>query len=558
MLNEKTEIQRQEGSMSDTQNRKEPTQEQDRCIDSLKSTNHIISLSSNEMPSSKQNKVHSSTEGSLIEKILKREKSKLIRLLRQNALCAWKCVADVALATNMAQKSRSQNMLIVSAFLALKESAKELKRMRNAAAKVTLRCQRLGLSNGFYGWIKHAATQRRMVFVAKKIMLRSQNMLIAPAFLVLKESVKKLNGRTKHVEITKNMVHFWKCKCDKITRRGVFCAWKMAVKDAMAKENVSNVIQQICKRHNITLLWGVWKTVADVAMAKENESNFIQQSCKRHNITLLKGVLCVWKMSMKVAVAKLAKRCAFKVIEKSYRITLLRRVFCLWNASQKKLVSTFECGLNVIERAVSVDSLCKIFHRVNPLNCVFRVWNMFKVDVLAKKRLVSSMQYRIKLKRYLVAFRLWKNFGKYMIFMNILCNVCKGPKKLTLMRHFFGEWVLITKKKMWERTILQHVESEDYMNKIVKKITEKGLLLPNQDSEESYDPEGYFLGLDDEESLDSDIDRLLDPADKFFPAAAAAAPALFSHSIFNALLSDADGAPAAPQPQPQLNRLVSI
>ena len=62
-------------------------------------------------------------------------------------------------------------MLIAPAFLALKESAKELKGMRNAGAKVILRCQRLGLSNGFYGWSEHAATQRRMAMVGEKIML---------------------------------------------------------------------------------------------------------------------------------------------------------------------------------------------------------------------------------------------------------------------------------------------------------------------------------------------------------------------------------------------------
>ncbi len=459
MLNEKTEIQRQGGSMSDTQNRNEQTEE--KCIESSKMTNQIISVSSKEMPPSKQDKLYNPNEGSValvkrlvcnfIENSCKHHNITLLR----GAFCAWKVVVDFELATNMAQKSRSQNMLIVSAFLALKESAKELKRMRNAAKKVTLRWQRLGLSNGFYGWSKHAATQRRMVIVTKKIVLRLQNMLIASSFLALKESVKELNGRTKHVEITKKMVHILQCKCYKITLRGFFCAWKMAVKDAMAKKKVSNFIQQSCKRHTITLLWGVfcaWKTVADVAMAKKNESNFIQQSCERHNITLLKGVLCVWKMAVKIFVVKYAKMCAFKVIEKSNKITLLRRVFCLWNASQKKLVSTFECGFKVIERVVSVDSLCKIFHRVNAdvyhLH-VFRVWNMFKVDMLAKRQLVNSMQYRIQRKRYLVAFRLWKNFGKYMLFMKILCNVCKGPKKFTLMRHFFGEWVLLIKKKNW-------------------------------------------------------------------------------------------------------------
>jgi len=502
--------------MSDTQNRNEQTEE--KCIESSKMTNQIISVSSKEMPPSKQDKLDNPNIVSIVDKCWKRDKSTIIRLLRRNAFCAWKVVVDFELTKNMAQKSRSQNMLIVSAFLALKESAKELKRMRNAAAKVNLRWQRLGLSNGFYRWSKHAATQRRMVLVAKKIMLRSQNMLIAPAFLALKESAKELNGRTKHVEITKKMVHFWQYKCDKITLRGVFCAWKMAVKDAMAKKKVSNFIQQSCKRHTITLLWGVfcaWKTVADVAMAKKNESNFIQQSCERHNITLLKGVLCVWKMAVKIFVVKYAKMCAFKVIEKSNKITLLRRVFCLWNASQKKLVSTFECGFKVIERVVSVDSLCKIFHRVNAdvyhLH-VFRVWNMFKVDMLAKRQLVNSMQYRIQRKRYLVAFRLWKNFGKYMLFMKILCNVCKGPKKFTLMRHFFGEWVLLIKKKKLgdARAILDLVESEDYMNRIVKKITEKGLFLPNQDSAESFDPDMFEL---DDKSSDSDIE--LEPADKF-------------------------------------------
>ena len=63
-------------------------------------------------------------------------------------------------------------MLLAPAFLALKESAQELKGMRNAGAKVILRCQRLGLSNGFYGWSEHAAAQRRMAIAGEKIVLK--------------------------------------------------------------------------------------------------------------------------------------------------------------------------------------------------------------------------------------------------------------------------------------------------------------------------------------------------------------------------------------------------
>ena len=96
--------------------------------------------------------------------------------------------------------SRWRNMLIAPAFLALKESAQELKGMRNAGAKVILRWQRLGLSNGFYGWSEHAATQRRMAIAAEKIVLRWRHLAISPAMSRWTEYVSEKNRMARSAE----------------------------------------------------------------------------------------------------------------------------------------------------------------------------------------------------------------------------------------------------------------------------------------------------------------------------------------------------------------------
>ena len=378
MLNEKTEIQRQGGSMSDTQNRNEP-QEQERCIESSKSTNQIISISSNEMPSSKQDKLDNPNEGN--------------------------------------------------------------------------------------------------VALVKKIVC---------------------NFIHKHNNIT--------------LLRGAFCVWKSVVDFAITKKMTHRkLIEQSCKRHNITLLRGAfcaWKMAVQVAPYKIMIVNVIDKCYERHNITFHRNAFFAWKMTVQVA---LAKKIVYKLIEKIHKIALLRGAFRLWNTFKKKLVSTFECGFQVIKNAVSVDFMCKILHGIHacPLNYVFRVWNMFKVDVLAKKRLISSMKCRIQRKRCLVAFRLWENFGKYMLAMQRLLNVRKDPKNLTLMRHFFGEWVLLPKKKMLEvRTFLEDIESEDYIDQIINRLTERGLFLANQESVESFDPEN-LISESDEASSDSDTEKLV-------------------------------------------------
>ena len=577
MTNEKTEIQRQGGSMSHTQNRNEP-QEQERCIESSKSTNQIISISSNEMPSSKQDKLYNPNEGNvaLVKKIVCNfiRKHHNITLLR-GAFCAWKSVADFALAKKKMHKSeckRDKITLRRGAFCAWKVVADfALAKKMTHAKLIKQSCKRHNITllrGAFRAWkmaVQVAPYKSMIVNVINRCCERHNMTLLRGAFRAWKMAVqvaiaKKMQCEDHNITLLPGAFRAWKmavqvasyksmivnvidrcCERHNITLlRGAFCAWKMAVQVAIAKK-------MQCEDHNITLLPGAfraWKMAVQVASYKSMIVNVIDRCCERHNITLLRGAFCAWKMAVQVAPYKimivnvidkcyerhnitlhrnaffawkmtvqvaLAKKNVCKLIQKIHKIALLRGAFRLWNTFKKKLVSTFECGFQVIKNAVSVDFMCKILHGIHacPLNYVFRVWNMFKVDVLAKKRLIRSMQYRIQRKRYLVAFRLWENFGKYMLAMQRLLNVRKDPKNLTLMRHFFGEWVLLPKKKMLEvRTFLEDIESEDYIDQIIKRLTERGLFLPNQESVESFDPEN-FISESDEESSDSDTEKLV-------------------------------------------------